>query len=302
MIAHHLRKTTTSIVTDIYVPTYTYPNLTTKLKNFFLKKIGKDVKYTYRDNFVSQLIGNKVYDTIFIVRPDLFSVKMIKQLRNKTPLFKVYFYDGIHRYPRKFKTLKLYNEIYSFEPGDCKEFGFIPITNYIYNEIIPPKKDYVFKYGVFNITTYDRHRFPILLKIASVLKNQDIHYKIIVKANKKVECQDLIDIINESISLEDVKSILQDSVCMLDLGQIQKHRGLTFRVFEALGLHKKIITNNSDIMNYDFYNPKNILVLDENNIQIPADFLNSDYIPIPKHIYNKYTIDTWVKTVFKEAY
>ena len=101
--------------------------------------------------------------------------------------------------------------------------------------------------------------------------------------------------------MEAVKRYIKQAACMLDLGVIEKHQGLTFRVFEAIGYHKKIITNNPDIANYDFYNPQNILIINEQNISIPNEFLTSSYIPIPDQIIRKYTLETWVKTVFKEV-
>ncbi len=51
-------------------------------------------------------------------------------------------------------------------------------------------------------------------------------------------------------------------------------------------------------MNYDFYNPQNILVIDEDNIEIPEDFVTSTYIDIDDAILNKYSLDNWVKNVF----
>jgi hypothetical protein len=47
---------------------------------------------------------------------------------------------------------------------------------------------------------------------------------------------------------------------------------LIFRVFEALGYKKKLITNNQDITSYDFYNENNIFVITNENYQIPLDF------------------------------
>ena len=46
---------------------------------------------------------------------------------------------------------------------------------------------------------------------------------------------------------------------------------------------------------------KNILIIYENNIEIPNSFLSSGYQPVPDDIYQKYTIKTWVKTVFKDV-
>lgn len=301
-IADNLRKTKTINVTDIHIPSFKYENLFDRILNFFLKSISKDIKFNYREKYIEKVIGNETYDTILMVRPDMLAFKTLEQLKTKTTLLKAYFFDGINHYPRKLKTLKYFNEVYSFEPGDCKKYGFIPITNFIYEEAQLNSESKNFKYCVFNISSYDKKRFPILLKIASILNNQRKEFKIIVKTNKEIDSNKLIEIIREPMSFDDIKLLLNESNCMLDLGQIRKHRGLTFRVFEAMGLHKKIITNNPDIVNYDFYDPQNILIIDENNLNIPESFLHSSYHPIPNKIYKKYTLDTWVKTVFKELF
>ena len=303
-IADNLKKNENITVTDIHIPTYKYTKITTRIKNFFLKRISKDIKFDYRENYINAIIGNEIYDIILIIRPDMFALKTLEHLKTKTKLFKTYFFDGIYRFPRKFKTLHLFNEIYSFEPNDCKKFGFLPITNFIYEEaIINPNNNTnnPLKYSLFNITSYDKKRFKMLLKIASVLKQQKQEYKIIVKTNKKIVTNGLIDIIREPMKLENMKILLEESICMLDFGVLDKHSGLTFRIFEAIGLHKKIITNNPDIINYDFYDPQNILIIDLKNIIIPTSFLTSKYNPIPIEIYRKYTLNTWVKTVFKEV-
>jgi hypothetical protein len=65
-------------------------------------------------------------------------------------------------------------------------------------------------------------------------------------------------------------------------------------------MQKKIITTNKSISEYDFYNPNNILILDENSeIDINLDFFKTPYQALSDAIYYKYTIENWVKTVFK---
>ena len=134
------------------------------------------------------------------------------------------------------------------------------------------------------------------------MKKQQQPYKFIVKTEKKIDNKGLLEIISESIPLNDVKTYIQKSKCMLDLAVIHKHQGLTFRVFEAMGLNKKIITNNKDIINYDFYNPQNRLVINTENPVISNHFLNSPYDPVPESIYKKYTLKSWIRTVFKELF
>lgn len=299
-VAKNLNEIGTVSVTDIHIPQYKYKNLSYRILNFFLKLISKDLKFTYRSNYIDEIIRDEKYDVVLIIRPDMLDLSTLKSLKSKTKLLKTYFFDGVYRFPKLIKTIPYFDEIYSFEPNDCKEFDFLPITNFIYDEIVLNANVSNHKYGVFNITSYDKKRFLLLLGIATILKKQKIKYKIIVKTNKKIVSND-IDVIKKSISLDEVKLYLENSICMLDLGVINKHKGLTFRVFEAIGLHKKIITNNKDIANYDFYNPQNILIIDEKNITIPFSFFESKYEPIPDEIYQKYTLSSWVKTVFKEV-
>ncbi|WP_395598040.1 hypothetical protein AB4P95_26250 [Pseudomonas sp. A1437] len=65
-------------------------------------------------------------------------------------------------------------------------------------------------------------------------------------------------------------------------------------------LRKKVITTNKSVVDYDFYNPANILVIDENSPVIPEHFITAPYVDIPAPIYEKYTLQGWVKTVFSQ--
>ena len=75
--------------------------------------------------------------------------------------------------------------------------------------------------------------------------------------------------------------------------------GLSFRVFEAMALEKKIITNNPTIKNYNFYHPQNILVLNEDFSNLTSEFFQTPYVKIPDEVYNQYTLDAWVDHVFE---
>ena len=46
-VAEELRKNNSLEITDIHIPEYKYPNLSSKIKNFFLKKTEKERLYDY---------------------------------------------------------------------------------------------------------------------------------------------------------------------------------------------------------------------------------------------------------------
>ena len=83
---------------------------------------------------------------------------------------------------------------------------------------------------------------------------------------------------------------------ILDIAKPNQH-GLSFRIFESLGMNKKIITNNRSVMEYDFYNPNNILVIDFDNLIIPKSFFETPFQPIDEAIKQKYHLRSFVQTV-----
>jgi hypothetical protein len=52
------------------------------------------------------------------------------------------------------------------------------------------------------------------------------------------------------------------------------------------------------VKNYNFYNPNNIMVI-EDKLDFSMPFFETDYTPIPDEIYNQYTIESWINVVFK---
>src|SRR5690606_40375642 len=55
------------------------------------------------------------------------------------------------------------------------------------------------------------------------------------------------------------------------------HQGLSFRIFEGIGYNKKVITTNSNVVNYDFYQPENFLIWKGQNVQELAEFIATPY-------------------------
>ena len=72
------------------------------------------------------------------------------------------------------------------------------------------------------------------------------------------------------------------------------------RTIETLGAHKKLITTNIDIMNYDLYNPNNIAVIDRVKPVIKDSFLSTPFERIEQDILNNYSLIGWIKTLFCE--
>lgn len=277
---------------------YQYPNFFYRIYNFFLKALFKknikNIHFGKQINNRLKALG-QIQDIILTIKGDFIDPKKILEFKKYTKKSIAFFNDNIYRCPKIISILPNFDEVYSFEKEDSAKYNLKFITNFIYKESkLNPAK--IFKYDIFNISSKD-NRFKIISKIADELSSKGISSKIIIYDKNTQSKNTNIEFISEYIQIDQVNEFINDSKFLLDINR-KEQNGLTFRVFESLGLQKKLITTNPNIVHYDFYNPKNILVIDENNIKFDIDFFSSPYEPIPKYIYTKYTIDTWIETVF----
>ena len=273
-------------------PEFKYENLAHKIQNFVLKCFGKNLK----KSFVFDRIKNDVsqmghQDIIFIIRPDILDDATLNFLKEKSHQFIAYYYDSTRRFARKSQIISLFDTVYSYDRLDVNDFDLQFLTNYIFEESSIKNHDYLF----FNISTND-YRLPLLESLAAYLKKHQWTYKMLVYNGSQMASEN-VEVITTQKSIKEVSELIKKAKIIVEI-QRTEQVGLSFRIFEALGHDKKLITTNSDIVNYDFYNPQNILVVDEHNIQIPDEFVNSPYVKIADSILSKYKIEKWVKPIF----
>jgi len=305
--------------THINIGAYKHKNNFHRLKNVFYKVFfNKNLKFKNRQEYILKTLtklGNQ--DQILVLNPDLIDFEYHKQIKQHTNRYIAYLYDSIARsmYPIEHLLNGVFDTIYSFDKIDAENYNFKKINNYIYfdkQEIVNQEKT---KYKLLSIASFDK-RFNLFNKIANQLSemnynflficvSRNINYKLLkYKWNNFIK-NDKLDALNKSINfqskkilLSDVKKYYEQTVVLLDL--VQDHQtGLSFRVFEAMGLQKKLITNNKAIINYDFYNPNNILVIENEKLNFNTDFFNTPYQKISDDTYSQYTIESWVKVVFE---
>lgn len=276
---------------------YKYSNIGERIYNFILKAIfKKNLKNIYYGNEIIKKLkeNNEPQDIILTIKGDFIDPEAISKFKTYTKTSIAFFNDSITRCPKIKRVISRFDEVYSFEKEDCMKYNLKFITNWIYpSETNSNQKT---DYQIFNISSKDK-RSPIISKITTVLKEKNINYKIIIFDKEKKNRDPNIEYTSQYISLPDVDKFIHNAQVLLDINR-KGQNGLTFRVFESLGFEKKLITTNADIKNYDFYNPNNILIIDDKNPDIPLDFFNNDYKKIPEELLKNYTIEGWINRIF----
>lgn len=264
-----------------------------KIQNFFLKTFaGRNLKKEYTSRKITDTLSAlPKQDVILVVRGDRLEKDLLGYLKKKSDKLVAFYFDAISNIPQQEFLIPLFDEVYSYEKGDVEKHDLRFITNFIPFDRIEKKKGT----GVFNISSYDE-RYEVIRSIAEQLRDYGFPFRIIVRKEDPFP-SDTIEVVPDYLSLEEVQEHILSSKILLDV-QKEDQQGLSFRVFEALGYNKKLITSNKDVVTYDFYNPTNILVIDKKDPEIPEEFLHSPYTPVPEEIKNRYRRDHWIKQVF----
>jgi len=281
----------------------------------FYEKVINDYYKT-----VLEALKNRDYDYILSIRGEYTPVESLKLMRSYFPHAKMilYMWDGLHKQNTVGIEEKwpLYDKVYTFDridyEADKGKIEFLPL--YYYDAYLPKDiKDANsgdLKYDLSFIGTGHDDRIRIVKEVMKQCENQGLktfHYffmphKLVFLKNKlsnpNFKNVEESDVHYEMLPFEMLYQTYADSRCVMDVENRGQH-GLTMRSIEILGLKRKFITTNKDIVNYDFYNPNNILVLDRENPVVDMDWFNKPYEELDESLYEKYSLRNWILEVLK---
>lgn len=278
-------------------------------------KFYKPVVRRYIRNIICEN-KDKNYDYVFVVKSEAAGKKELKLLREAYPnaKFILYLWDSVENVPDGEKKLSLYDKVFTFDPVDAEKYSIKlrPLffsNEYENNNQLEDTQDYLYDFAF--IGTAHTNRALIVKKLADDCKKRGTNYfsylflphKFVYLYNKLVnkDFKDVAfsDIKFQSITPAQITEVYKKSRSILDVEHI-KQRGLTMRTIEMIGMGKKIITTNSYIKSYDFYNPNNIYLINRNSPTVDESFWTSKYEQVPKEIFDRYKIESFVRELFDE--
>jgi hypothetical protein len=170
--------------------------------------------------------------------------------------------------------------IVSFDPVDAQRYGLSPSEQYFRypdaEEALPAEHDFFFC-GI------PKDRETALTELRRQLEAEGFACKFVIPHSR-----------DEIMPYRLYIDCLRRSRCLVDWVQ-QGQTGLTRRPLEALFFGKKLITNNADIVNYPFYQPENILVLDGTDKADIQGFMKTPCVTVDDAIKQRYDVNTWLK-------
>lgn len=184
-------------------------------------------------------------------------------------------------------------EFWSFDKNDCKKYQMKYNTQIFIEENLRVIEHVNDGKEVFYVGA-DKNRAELLFPLKEYFERNGISYLFnLVKYgdsenNYGLEYMKPL-IYSEVLSYADASKAIVDLVA-------DWQSGLTLRPLEALYLKKKLITNMKNIVEYDFYNPKNIFILGVDDISGLRDFIKGDYDDTNYNFFRRrYSFQEWLK-------
>lgn len=267
----------------------------------------------FADRFFSKSVeefGRSHYDFIFVVQGECLTPKSLSSLRIKFPKakFVLYLWDSLENKKLLIKNISEFDICYTFDPVDSFTYGinFMPL---FYSHGFKSTISTPLKYKLSFIGTAHSDRYSIVSRLTLAVPDEKLFYRYLYLqapwvywvnkfSSKFFKDASLKDFHYRPMTKQNVQNIFSQSLAILDI-EHPRQRGLTMRTFEALGAGKKLITTNEHIKDADFYNSNNIHVIHRREtLNIPSSFLNTEYTPLENNIYEKYSLQSWIKQIF----
>lgn len=249
---------------------------------------GKYVYYCYSDLF--KIVPKISYMVIIDGALNVIDISELKKCRQLNPNLTIilYFINSIDAQSPIMKDVRPkikmfdWDHIYTFDKGDARKykFDYIGFCYYSSHHICEKKEVTNDAYFVGGLkgqrenTIYDTYNFL-------VSKGVKCMFDLMPFGDNKPAPLLGANFYHGWKPYDEILEKVQKSNCIIEICQ-QGQSGATLRYFEAVTMNKKLLTNNKNIANFPFYNPKWMKIFSS------VDDIDAEWVKTKEQIDYKY--------------
>lgn len=268
----------------------------------------------YYNEIIQKNINIK-FKYVIIIKCEMISEKTLKRMKKEfsNSIFILYMWDSVKNIKGILKKTKYFDKVLSFDRKDSQKNKFIIHRPLFYitdfqklNQI--NTNDYIYDLCFIGTIHSDRYKILTELKKKYSKYNIKIYYYLYLQSKfiyyfywvfkKEFRTTSVNDFRYSKLSSKEISEIVAKSRVIIDI-QHPRQTGLTMRTIEMIGMGKKIVTTNSDIVHYDIYNEQNISIIKRRGINMSLDFIKSEPVLLNRNVYEKYSISAWVDDILR---
>ncbi|MDQ0454545.1 hypothetical protein [Rhizobium paknamense] len=182
------------------------------------------------------------------------------------------------------------HKVISFDPQDCRAYGFEPYRQYIAPVAAIPHREQMTD---FSFLGREKGRSRLIEGLGRRLgeKGFSVSLKFTDRKIEKKHWWSKTRRDKRSVPYPDYLAENLSARCIIDILQ-SGQEGLTLRPLEAMIYGRKLLTNNRHIVSEAFYHPNNIFVLDTfNSLEGIEAFMAKPFVEIDPAIKALYSVD-----------
>ncbi len=257
----------------------------------------KNVFDKFNKQLTSQILAEKPvsgYDYFLVIRGNVLSEETIITIKEKAlaPGAKTIYYtwDPVEYVRHKGKLGLLFDKRYDFDSVDVKNtdmgYELLPLFYTDEFDAATMEQSAQYKYDYVSVSAYFPYRYRYLEAFKKANPDKKLLFKLylspVVYWGKKIKDPKLVknldmDIITfKPYTHDEMRQQCIETRAILDLTQ-EHQQGLTMRTLETVGVKKKLVTNNSYITEYDFYNDNDYAIMTDLSAKADEAEKSGDY-------------------------
>lgn len=180
-------------------------------------------------------------------------------------------------------------EAWSFDPNDCKKYGFRFNHQYYFKSMMLPTQNA--EWDVY-FCGLDSGRGNEIVRMYDYFNSKRItsKFQVVEPQNEQIPKS----IVSERVNYDEVRLNIAKSNAILEILR-KGQSGPTLRTMEAIYFQKKLITNNLSVKDEEFYSEDRIFIYTERSMNELEDFLNKEFVPYDDELMDKYDVKQWIK-------
>lgn len=239
-------------------------------------------------------------DFALVIRADCFTHAQLEAIRGKSDRCYAFHWDGVGRFPGVEERLRYFRKFYVFDPTDARPAdGIFHLDSFWLEPAAEVASLSPASVDVYYIGTYDG-RAPFLFETFERLRRQGQSLRAIIAGSSPGPRPSIagVSFPEKWLTYAENLDLVPSARILLDVPHLDVHRGLSLRVFEALGFGKKLITTNPGVLRCDFYHPANIHLLTDDDAALDR-FLSAPAVPVDPAIRLRHGFSSWLRRAFE---
>lgn len=280
-----------------------------KFRCAFFKKL-RDERIKRSINKASK---GRAFDYVFGIRLDTLNEDLINDLRKNNPnaLFLCYFWDSVKNMRSAERIAEKFDRVYTFDSSDAKVHpSWILRPLFFCNDFkVTERSTGTIQFDILFIASLSKHRAILYSELQSfctrynyVLKTIFVSkwYIFLIHWFKYPEYRKIpySIISHQGLTRKEIAEYYSKSKVVFDSSSPNQN-GLTMRTLECFGAHKRMITTNNSIKEYDIYSPNNIYIYSCDKNEAMNIFMECDnWEEASPTTYQYYSLSGWLNSIF----